>query len=241
MSCINIVGCQFSCSPSAFAVRAFQLNKESIYLGTKLHKIPRKLTYATSRYQQTAPVCLFGGKDKSENGNEGSPWKALEKVMGNFKKSPSVEDLLKQQIQKQEYYDGGDGGGDGGGGGGAGGGDGFGEAEDESLSGKWDEFVQVFLATLGFVFLYIYIIEGEEITVLAKDLTKFLFKRQMSIRLRRLMSQWKRFFQRMREEEYYDPYWLEREILYTPTWYDSPAKYRYIIKNFLNSEDEDDD
>lgn len=63
-------------------------------------------------------------------------------------------------------------------GGGNGGGDGFGEAEEGGLSGIWNEFSQVILATLGFVFLYIYIIEREEITVLAKEVLIFLFKRQ---------------------------------------------------------------
>lgn len=69
--------------------------------------------------------------------------------MGNLKKEQSVEDVLKQQIQKQEYYD------DGGNGGKTpgGGGEGFGESEDESLSGMLDELVQVILATIGFVFL----------------------------------------------------------------------------------------
>lgn len=185
-------------------------------------------------------MCLFGGKGKSENGNEGSPWKALEKAMGNFKKEQSVEDLLKQQIQKQEYYD------DGGNtgkppGGRGGGGDGFGEAEDGDLSGVWNEFSEVILATLGFVFLYIYIIEGEEITVLAKDLLRFIFKRQMSFRLRHLMEDWERFLQRMKEQPVYDPYWLEREILNTTTVYDGPAKYNYIIKTLEKLESRSDD
>lgn len=83
---------------------------------------------------------------------QGSPWKALENAMGNFKREQSVEDLLKQQIQKQEFYD--DGGNTGkppsGGGGGGGG---FGEAEDGGFPEMWKEFSQVILATLGFVFL----------------------------------------------------------------------------------------
>ncbi|KAI3456026.1 hypothetical protein Pfo_012689 [Paulownia fortunei] len=241
MSCIHISACQLACSPSALPAQAFQLNKASTcpstYLGTKFPKISLKLTSATSRYQQAATVCLFGGEGKSENGNEASPWKALEKAMGNFKKDRSIEDVLKQQIQKQEYYDDGGSGGKRPGGGG-GDGDGYGEAEDEGLSGMWDEFVQVILATLGFVFLYVYIIEGEEITVLAKDFMKFLFRRQKSIRLSRLMNQWKRFFERMKEKEEFDPYWLEREILNTPTWYDSPAKYKWIIKALESRSDE---
>lgn len=73
--------------------------------------------------------------------------------MGNLKKETSVEDLLKQQIEKQEYYDGGDGGGDPPAGGGGGGSDPFGGAEDEGIRGILDELGQVILATLGFIFL----------------------------------------------------------------------------------------
>lgn len=73
--------------------------------------------------------------------------------MGNLKKEKSVEDLLKQQIEKQEYYDGGDGGGDRPGGGGGGGDDASGGAEDEGIPGILDELGQVILATMGFIFL----------------------------------------------------------------------------------------
>ncbi|KAL0305507.1 UNVERIFIED_CONTAM: hypothetical protein Sradi_5968000 [Sesamum radiatum] len=209
MSCIHTAACQLARSPSAFPVQAFQLNRislsTSIYLGTKLPKISLKLTSTTTRHQRAGVVCLFGGKGKSENGNETSPWKALEKAVGNFKKDTSIEDVLRQQIEKQEYYD--DGGNDG------------------KRPGGGAVMV-----------VYIYIIDAEEVTVLAKDLTRYLFRRQQSIRLRRLMNRWKRFFERMKKREVFDdPYWLEREILNTPTWYDSPAKYRLIAKAYLNS------
>lgn len=72
--------------------------------------------------------------------------------MGNLKKEKSVEDLLKQQIKKQEW---GDGGGDRPGGGGGGGSDGFGGAEDEGIPGILDELRQIVLATMSFIFLVI--------------------------------------------------------------------------------------
>ncbi|XP_073027071.1 uncharacterized protein [Primulina eburnea] len=245
MSCINIAACQLVCSRPAFLGLDFQFNESSrntsSYLGIKLPKISLKRTSATTRYQQAAPVCLFGGKGKSENADEqqASQRKAFENTMGNFRKDQSIEDVLKQQIQKQEYYD------DGGGKpprGGGGSGDASGEDDEEGLSGIWDESVQVILATLGFIFLYIYIIEAEEATVLAKDLIKFLFTRQKSLRLVRIISEWEDFFAKLNEKEVVDPYWLEREIINTTTMYDSPEKYRRILyKAYLDSKADDDE
>ncbi|KAH0992101.1 hypothetical protein GBA52_003584 [Prunus armeniaca] len=111
----------------------------------------------SSKYHRSAPVCLLGGKGKSESGDEGSPWKALEKAMGNLKKDQSIEDVLRQQIEKNEFYEERGGGGGGGGSGRGSGGDGAGGSgsEDEGLAGIMDETLQVILATIGFIFLVI--------------------------------------------------------------------------------------
>ncbi|XP_073122387.1 uncharacterized protein [Henckelia pumila] len=239
MSCIHVTACQLVYSPRAFLARNFRLKESSrnatAYSGIKLPKISLKRTSATTRYQRAAPVCLFGGEGKSDNADEASPLKALGDAMRNLKKDQSIEDVLRQQIQKQEYFDGG-------GGKPPRGGGGSGEADEGGLSGMWDEFAQVILATFGFIFLYIYIIEGEEVTVIAKDLIKFLFTRQKSLRLARIVSDWQSFFEELNEKEEVDPYWLEREIINTTTVYDSPEKYRRTLeKAYLESKADDDE
>ena len=78
--------------------------------------------------------------------------------MGNFKKEGSIEDVLRQQIEKNEFYEEKGGGGGGKGRGGGGGGDGLGGSggtEDEGFAGIMDETLQVILATVGFIFLVI--------------------------------------------------------------------------------------
>ncbi|GAV84621.1 hypothetical protein CFOL_v3_28065 [Cephalotus follicularis] len=181
---------------------------------------------------QRSPVCLLGGKDKSEK-DEGSPWKALEKAAGNFK-GQSIEDVLRQQIEKQEFFDGGSGKNPPRGGGGGGGEDRSGGSENEGLAGIIDEVVQVVLATLGFIFLYIYIITGEELTRLGRDYIRYLFKGTKSVRLRRAMYKWRKFFEGLNEKKDEDPDWLAKEIINTPTWYDSPDKYRHILRSKLS-------
>lgn len=238
MSCANINACNFNASfPSLTGPkRILKLTTlSSTFVGIKL---PKNAKVGVSRQQQQCTtVCLFGGgKGKSSNDNEASPWKALEKAMGNLKKEKSVEDLLKQQIEKQEYFDGGDGGGDHPGGGGGGGDDASGGAEDEGIPGILDELGQVVLATMGFICLYIYIIESEEITVFAKDILKFIFLRQKSIRLGRTIARWESYFKSLSEKEV-DPYWLESEILNTTTWYDGPTKYRRILRRLQSDSD----
>jgi len=72
----------------------------------------------------------------------------------------SVEDMLREQIQKKDFYDTDSGGNMPPRGGGSGGGGGNGEerpegsgGEDGGLAGIADETLQVVLATLGFIFL----------------------------------------------------------------------------------------
>ncbi|OMO49536.1 Cytochrome P450 [Corchorus capsularis] len=184
-----------------------------------------------------ATVCKLGGEDKSADNSQGSPWKAIEKAIGNFGKQQSIEDVLRQQMEKEEYYDEGSGKPPGGGGGNGGSGDGSGGSEDEGFSGILDETLQVILATIGFILLYVYIISGEELGRLTKDYIKFLFGGKKSVRLKRAMKKWRRFLENLKEKKEDDELWLEKAIITTPTWYDSPDKYKRLLGTPVESDD----
>ncbi|XP_027361143.1 uncharacterized protein LOC113869162 [Abrus precatorius] len=186
-------------------------------------------------------ICLAGEKEMMGNSDENSPWKSIEKAMEKFK-GQSIEDVLRKQIEKGEYYDSGGGSGvkpPGGGGGSGGSPDDSDGSEDESLSGMWEENVQALLAAFGFIFLYIYILTGEEITKLARDYIKYLFGGSPSIRLKNAMAKWQEIYELFTtKEEEEDEYWLEKTILNTRTWFDDPAYYRETVRNYLKSHPE---
>ncbi|OMO89203.1 hypothetical protein COLO4_19851 [Corchorus olitorius] len=186
-----------------------------------------------SKCRPGAAVCKLGGEDKSADNSQGSPWKAIEKAIGNFGKQQSIEDVLRQQMEKEEYYDEGSGKPPGGGGGNGGSGDGSGGSEDEGFFGILDETLQVILATIGFILVYVYIISGEELGRLAKDYIKFLFGGNKSVRLKRAMNKWRRFFENLKEKKESDELWLEKAIITTPTWLCHPCCYDMLLEHLV--------
>ncbi|XP_054813300.1 uncharacterized protein LOC129313937 [Prosopis cineraria] len=195
-----------------------------------------------SKSRQPLHVCFAGEKGMMGNNSEDSPWKALEKAMEKFK-GQSVEDVLKRQIQKGEYLDDGGSGAKpprGGSGGGSGSSEGPGGSEEESFGGMLDETLQAALATFGFIFLYIYILTGEELAKLARDYIRYMFTGKQSVRLKRAMSQWGQYYLNITEKQVVDKYCLEKAILNTPTWWNDPEDYREVVMNYLESNNSDE-
>ncbi|KAL8139410.1 hypothetical protein V2J09_005431 [Rumex salicifolius] len=204
-----------------------------------LSKTCLKLTIGRPKYQRCPPVCMFEGK--SEYSNQ----EPLENSIGDSGKKLSLEEILRQQIERQE----GSGGvppSDGGGGGGRGGrgrrgrGGDSGGSEEGTPAEQWDELLQVTLATMGLISLYLYILHGPEITRLGKDYLRFLLSRNQSVRLKRAMyvfgRLWRSLTQKKKVVVAEDSIaLLQREILNTPTWYDSPSKYQHIVEAYMAS------
>ncbi|KAF9591373.1 hypothetical protein IFM89_004058 [Coptis chinensis] len=213
------------------------LTHSQLFLSPNFTVTSRRPTTNVSSYKRCNTVCLFGGERKAGNGDEASPWKSLEQAMQGFRKERSVQDVLREQMQKKEFSDefGGGGGkppdsGRGGGSDGSGGG-----SEDEGMAGVLDEVVQVVLATLGFMFLYYYILQGAEITRLAKDIIRYIFTKKQSVRLSRLSYQMQAFYRHLTRKEEVQQDWLERAIINTPTWWHNPARLKRVLHYCLSS------
>nr|DAD25306.1 TPA_asm: hypothetical protein HUJ06_026770 [Nelumbo nucifera] len=82
---------------------------------------------------------------------------------------------------------------------------------------------------------YMYIINGEEMTRLATDYLKYIFWRKKSVRLRRSMYKWRRFYRHLTRKDVLQEDWLEREILNTPTWWHNPDQLRQLLRARLAS------
>ncbi|XP_004516677.1 uncharacterized protein [Cicer arietinum] len=159
-------------------------------------------------------VCLAGGKGMMDN-SEDSQRKSLEEAMKN----------LQEKIQKGEY--------NGGSGsnppGGQGGGGGSGGSQDGGFSGMSDETLQIIFATIGFIFVYIYVINGVELTKLARDFITYLLGGTQSVRLKRASYKWVRLYKKITGQNEVDENGLEN----APIRWNVADFYRDVLRNFI--------
>lgn len=195
---------------------------------------PRRV-YGGLEYKRCGPVFANGGKGNSDGGDEAFSFDSLKKAMGGLGKQPSIEEMLKKQMRDNEFA------GEGGSGGPPrSGGDGSGGPEDGDFTSALDELLQVVMATLGFIFVYIMLIRGEELTRLVRDYVKYLVGGRPSARLERFIDDWKKFYDSI---TWIPPTedWLERAIVATPTWWHRPTELLRQMRAPRKSYDDDGD
>ncbi|XP_020578300.1 uncharacterized protein LOC110023306 isoform X2 [Phalaenopsis equestris] len=184
------------------------------------HRKMQNIVCSFPKCKSCAPTCLFGGKRNSRDENKGFSWDSLKDAFRGLRREKTVQDMFRDQMRQQEF------GGDGnppwsGGGGGSGG---SGDMEDEGFAGILDETLQVVLATLAFIFVYIYIIKGAELTMLARDYIKYRLGSVPSLRLKRVMDRWKRALDKVSYMTEESDDWLIPSIVLTPTWWHRPEE-----------------
>ncbi|KAL2341627.1 hypothetical protein Fmac_009567 [Flemingia macrophylla] len=133
--------------------------------------------------RQSLHVCFAGGQGMMDNGGDFQR-KSLQEAMGQLK-GQSIEDMLRKQMQK-----GGSGGSPPKGRGGGGGGSNSGGSD-----GMSDETLQIVLATVSFILMYMFVINGLELIKLARDCIKFLSGKGQSARLKRATYKWVRLYE----------------------------------------------
>ena len=152
---------------------------------------------------------------------------SLKKAMDDAKKPRPIQDLLKEQIAKLREQGSGGGGGNRNRRGGSGD---SGGPEDESFKESLDELVQVILAAVAFILVYIHIIRGEELYRLARDYTRYLVTGKRTARLKRAMQKWRNFSESFMQSEGSQEDQYERAATSKPTWWQQPQKFVHLME-----------
>lgn len=186
---------------------------------------PRLILVAAS-HKRLTHVCALSGKGNPELDND--PFmESLKKAMADAKKQQPIQDLLKEQMAKLTEQGSGGGGGNRNRRGGNGGSDG---PEDESFKESLDEIVQVILATVAFILVYIHIIRGEELYRLAKDYTRYLVTGKRTARLKRAMLKWNNFSESFMQKESSQEDRYGRPATSKPMWWQQPQKFVHLME-----------
>ncbi|XP_020220683.1 uncharacterized protein LOC109803489 isoform X2 [Cajanus cajan] len=196
----------FHCGPCLLPMRFDPLFVSSLSLRTE----------HSSR--QSLHVCFAGGQGMMENNGR----KSLQEAMGQLK-GQSLEDMLREQMQK-----GGSGGSPPGGRGGSGGG-----GSSSGSDGMSNESLQIVLATASFILMYIFVIDGLELIKLARDCIKFVSGKGQSVRLKRATYKWVRLYNIIIEKKEAIKNGLEKASTYWfhPDFFRGLLRRHYIKSN----------
>ncbi|KAF8703557.1 hypothetical protein HU200_032371 [Digitaria exilis] len=150
-----------------------------------------RLVLVSACHKRLGPVYASGGKENPEHLNDPFSMESLNKAMAQAKRPRSLQDVLREQVAKiRGQGSGGNGGNKNRYGGRGGGSDG---PEDESFKDSLYEMIQILIATIAFILVYIHIIRGEELYRLARDYTRYLVTGKRTARLKRAMLNWREF------------------------------------------------
>uniref|UniRef100_A0A0A9DUP4 Glycine-rich protein n=1 Tax=Arundo donax TaxID=35708 RepID=A0A0A9DUP4_ARUDO len=150
--------------------------------------------------------------------------------MAEAKKQRSIQDLLMEQIAKIRGQGSGGNGGNKNRYGGGGGSDG---PDDKSFKDSLYELIQILLATVAFILVYIHIIRGEELYRLGRDCYRYLVTGKRTARLKRAMLNWRDFSESVTKKDSTQDDFYGRPIDSESTWWQQPQKFAHRLEELF--------
>lgn len=96
--------------------------------------------------------------------------------------------------------------------------------EDESFKDSLYEMIQILIATIAFIIVYIHIIRGEELYRLARDYTRYLVTGKRTARLKRAMLNWREFSESITKKNGAQEDYYGRSDSSESTWWQQPQQ-----------------
>ncbi|KAL6652470.1 hypothetical protein ACP70R_011395 [Stipagrostis hirtigluma subsp. patula] len=192
------------------------------------HQVYPRLVLVSACHNRLGPVYALSGKENPEIVNDPFSMESLNKAMAEAKRGRSIQDLLMEQIAKiRGQGSGGNGGNKNRYGGGGGGSDG---PDDESFKESLYEVIQILLATVAFILVYIHIIRGEELYRLARDYTRYLVTGKRTARLKRALLNWRDFSESITKKDSTQEDFYGRPVASESTWWQQPQKFVHRLE-----------